>query len=249
MKHSLKKLKKFSLQATDGEKGKVKNFLFDDETWVIRYLEADLGNFFSEKRVLIPREQLGSPIWDEKHFPVHLTVKEIENSPGLDHDMPVSRQYETRLLEHYQVQPYWPEAVAGYAGRESLLGSNYPFSIPRKTGDEEEEATNLRSFSEVNGYYIKATDDHFGHIEDLIIDYDTWQIVFAVVDTKNLTPWSKEVAVPVELLEEISFIDKEVSINLPKEEIKNAPEYDSSKGWTLEYEADVYEFFGSKVRR
>ncbi len=249
MKQSLKRLKKFTLQATDGDKGKVKNFLFDDETWVIRYLEADLGNFFSEKRVLIPRDQLGKPLWDEKHFPVHLTIKEIENSPGLDHDMPVSRQYETQLLAHYQVQPYWPEAVAGYAGRESLLGPDYPFKTPRRTGDENEESTNLRSFSEVSGYYIKASDDQFGHIDDLIIDDNTWQIVFAVIDTKNLTPWSKEVVIPVELLEEISFMDKEVRINLPKEEIKNAPEYDSSKDWSHEHEEEVYSFFRKKVRR
>lgn len=249
MKHSLKKLKKFTLQATDGDKGKVKNFLFDDESWVIRYLEADLGNFFNDKRVLIPREQLGTPVWDEKHFPVRLTIKEIENSPGLEHDLPVSRQYETQLLEHYQVQPYWPEAIAGYAGRESLLGSGYPFSTPRVAGDPHEITTNLRSFSEVTGYYIRATDDQFGHLEDLIIDYDTWQIVFAVIDTKNLSPWSKQVVLPVELLEEISFIDQEIRVNLPKEEIKNAPEYDSSDDWTPDYENNIYSFYSTKIRR
>ncbi len=249
MKHSLKKLKKFTLEATDGEKGKVKNFLFDDQTWVIRYLEVDLGGFFSDKRVLIPREHLGTPLWDDKHFPVRLTIKEIENSPGLEYDMPVSRQYETQLLQHYQIQPYWPEAVAGYAGRESLLGNGYPFSIPRRAGERDEEETNLRSFSEIKGYYIKATDDQFGHIEDLIVDYDTWQILFAVIDTKNLTPWSKEVVLPVELLEEISFIDKEITVNLPKDEIKNAPEYDSSKDWNQEYEGEVYKFFSTKIRR
>ena len=32
MKRSLKELKGYSLQAIDGDKGKVKNFLFDDET-------------------------------------------------------------------------------------------------------------------------------------------------------------------------------------------------------------------------
>jgi hypothetical protein len=249
MKRSLKKLKKFSLEATDGEKGKVKNFLFDDDTWVIRYLEADLGNFFSEKRVLIPRQHLGKPLWDDKHFPVHLTVKEIENSPGLESDMPVSRQYETTLLAHYQVQPYWPEAMAGYVGRESLLGPDYPFKLPRREGEIDEESTHLRSFSEVKGYYIKATDDLFGHIDDLIIDDADWQIVFAVIDTKNLTPWSKEVIVPIELLEEISFPDKEVRIHLPKEEIKNAPAYDPDREWTPDYEAEVYNFYGRKDRR
>jgi len=31
MKRSLKELKNYSIQALDGEKGKVKNFLFDEE--------------------------------------------------------------------------------------------------------------------------------------------------------------------------------------------------------------------------
>lgn len=248
MKRSLKKLKKFSLQATDGDRGKVKNFLFDDDTWVIRYLEADMGNLFNEKRVLIPRHHLGTPLWDDKHFPVHLTIKEIENSPGLEFDLPVSRQYESRLLEHYQVQPYWPEAIAGYTGRESMLGPGYTFRIPKRSGVSDVESTHLRSFSEVSGYYIKAADDQFGHVEDLLIDDTTWQIVFAVIDTKNLTPWSKEVVIPVELLEEISFLNKEVTINLSKEEIKNAPEYDSSDDFTVDYEREVYSFFGRKIR-
>lgn len=249
MKHSLKKLKKFSLQATDGEKGKVKNFLFDDETWVIRYLEADLGNFFNEKRVLIPREHLGVPIWNEKHFPVKLTVQQIENSPGLDFELPVSRQYETQLLEHYQLQPYWPEAIAGYTGRESLLGNGYPFSVPRYPEVEDPQGTHLRSFNEITGYYIKAADDQFGHIEDLIIDDTTWQILFAIIDTKNLSPWSKEVILPIELLEEISFLNKEVTISMRKEDIKNSPEYDSSLDWSDNFEGEVYGFYGSRVRR
>src|SRR5690554_3928901 len=153
MRHSLKKLKNFTLQAKDGDKGKVKNFLFDDETWIIRYIEADLGNFFIEKRVLIPRQQLGTPLWDEKHFPVNLTVQQIKDSPGIETDLPVSRKYESQLLQHYQIQPYWPEAVAGYAGRESLLGTGYPFSTPRRVGVEEIDDTSLRSYSEVSGYY------------------------------------------------------------------------------------------------
>jgi uncharacterized protein YrrD len=248
MKRSLNELKKFSLKAKDGDKGKIKNFLFDEDTWVIRYLEVEIGSFFKEKRVLIPLHNVGTPVWDEKHFPVNLTVEEIKNSPGLEHDMPVSRQYETRLLQHYQVQPYWPEAVAGYAGRASLIGPEYPFKTPQ-AGEKVEETTSLRSFSEVNGYYIKATDDQFGHIEDLIIDDTNWQILFVVIDTKNLTPWSKEVLLPIELLEQISFIDKEVTINLPKEEIKNAPEYKSSDDLNPEHESAVYDFYGRKVRK
>ena len=248
MKHSLNKLKNFSLHATDGEKGKVKNFLFDDMDWTIRYLEVDYGNFFQDKRVLIPVNQLGAINHDEKYVTVNLSVENIKKSPGLDYELPVSRQYEASLLQYYQVEPYWPEAVAGYAGRESLLAPGYGFRAPRSAG-KTEESTSLRSFSEVSGYYIKAVDDQFGHLEDLIVDGQTWHIIYGVFDTKNLSPWSKEVILPVEAIEEISFLDKEVTIHLPKEEIKNAPEYDADRIHESAYETDVHRFYSSRMRR
>jgi hypothetical protein len=248
MKQSLKKLKNFSLKAIDGEKGKVKNFLFDEKDWTIRYFEADIGNFFSDKRVLIPIHHLGLTDTEDKHFIVNLRVEDIKNSPDLDYDLPVSRQYEASLLQYYQVEPYWPEAVAGYAGRESLLHPGYGFRTPQSAG-RVEETTSLRSFSEVSGYYIKAIDDQFGHLEDLIVDDKTWHILYAVIDTKNLSPWSKEVILPVEAISEISFFDKEVTIPMHKDEIKNAPEYDPDRIIEREYDTGVYQFYSSRIRR
>ena len=103
MYRSLKELNGYSIQAIDGEKGKVKNFLFDEETWVIRYLDIDLGNFFIEKRVLIPREQLGIPEWENRHFPVNLSVKRIEDSPGVmryySNDINVLKNFSDSCLE------------------------------------------------------------------------------------------------------------------------------------------------------
>lgn len=249
MKRSLKELKNYSIQATDGEKGKVKNFLFDEESWVIRYLEADMGNFFSKKKVLIPRMYLGEPQWDKKHFPVDLTVERIKKAPGLEFDLPVSRKYEKELLMHYGLHPYWPVTIGTYPGNESMLGYGYPFNIPRKPIDEESVSTSLRSFNEVRGYFIHATDDQFGHIEDLIIDDDNWQILYVIVDTKNLVPFSKKVMLPIELIEEISYLNKEAKINLPKEDIKDAPEYNPALAVNAEYEQVLYDFFGRKIMK
>jgi hypothetical protein len=55
MKRSLKELIGYTIQATDGEKGKVYDILFDDETWIIRYVEADLGN------LIFPKKSFNSP--------------------------------------------------------------------------------------------------------------------------------------------------------------------------------------------
>ncbi|MGC9343850.1 MAG: PRC-barrel domain-containing protein, partial [Bacteroidales bacterium] len=83
MKRSLNNLIKYSIKSKDGSDGKVKDFLFDDESWIVRYLEADLGKLFSSKRVLIPRVFLGDPNWDEKEFPIELSEELIKEGPDI----------------------------------------------------------------------------------------------------------------------------------------------------------------------
>ncbi len=246
MKYSLKDLKGYSLQATDGEKGKIKNFLFDDETWTIRYVEAELGSFLKEKRVLIPKEQLGQP-QENKHFTVKLTIKSIENAPDLGYDLPVSRKHEQELFDYYGLVPYWPANIGMFPGRESMYYPGQIIAPPKKVGKVEENDTHLRSFHEVKGYFIKAADDSFGHVEDLIIDDSDWQILYAIIDTKNLVPWSKQVMLPIELIDEISFFDKEAKINLTKEAIKDAPEYNPEDSISAEYEKVLKDFYGRKM--
>jgi len=247
MKRSVKELLGYTIQAIDGEKGRVKNFLFDDETWIIRYVEADLGSFFSKKRVLIPQKHLAKPQWEEKHFPVELTIKRIENAPDIGQHLPVSRKYEQELFDYYGLIPYWPVNMATYTGKESMYYPGHIISPPKKVIEKDDIDSNLRSFKEIRGYFIKATDDSFGHIEDLIIDDSDWQILYVIVDTKNLVPWSKQVMLPIELIDEIRFLDKEAKINLPKEAIKNAPEYTPANSINAEYEKVLKDFYGRKI--
>jgi sporulation protein YlmC with PRC-barrel domain len=243
MKRSLKELRGYTLQAIDGEKGKVNNFLFDDETWKIRYLEADLGGFFSDKRVLIPRNVLGKPLWTEKHFPVELTVEKIENSPDLEFDLPVSRKYERILSEHYELHPYWPASMVPYAGVHSMFNPDTPLTPPRKRIEEETIDTSLRSFNEIRGYIIHADDERFGHIEDIVIDDENWQILYVIIDTKNFVPWSKIVMLPIELIDEISYKEHEARINLSKEIITGAPEYVHEVAFESQFEKDLIDYY------
>ena len=47
----------YHIEATDGGIGHVKDFIIDDETWAIRYLEVDTRNWWPGKKVLV------SPQW------------------------------------------------------------------------------------------------------------------------------------------------------------------------------------------
>ncbi len=53
MKRNINSLTGYSLKATNGEIGEVKEFYFDDESWTIRYLIVKTGSWLSGREVLL----------------------------------------------------------------------------------------------------------------------------------------------------------------------------------------------------
>jgi hypothetical protein len=246
MKRSLKNMTGYSIEAVDGPKGKVKDFLFDEESWGIRYLDADYGNLFQNKRVLIPSVFLKKPDWDRELIPIQLSKKEIEDCPPLEERKPVSREYEKELSKHYKIEHYWPYY---YAPTGAVYFPPRPLSPPLKIIDEKDIDTNLRSFHEVKGYHIKATDDKMGHVHDLIVDDEDLQIVYVIVDTSNWLPWSKKVLLAIDWLEDISYVDREVTIGLATDTMEEAPEFDLDRLHNQDYEKELYEFYHKSLVR
>ncbi|MBS0010305.1 MAG: PRC-barrel domain-containing protein [Bacteroidales bacterium] len=242
MKRSLKNLTDYTVHSNDGMKGKVKDFLFDDEGWIIRYLETDFGSHIKGKRVLIPAVFLNNPDWENKVLPVNLKKENIEACPGPDEASPVSREYEKQIYSFYNIEYYWPFLYTPPAG----TGVSYPprpVKTPARIADEENLDTSLRSFREVKGYYINASDGRIGHVNDIIIDDDDWQLVYLIIDTKNWVPWSREVILSVDILDEIDFIRSEVSVALTKDNIKEAPEFDPGHPIDMDYEKALNKYY------
>jgi hypothetical protein len=107
MQNKAKALKGYKLHSLDGEIGRVKEFYFDDRHWTIRYLVADTGNWLAGRQVLISPYALGAVSSEEQHVVVDLTKKQIEDSPSLNSDKPVSRQFEEAYYGHYGWPMYW----------------------------------------------------------------------------------------------------------------------------------------------
>ncbi len=244
MLRSVKSLKGYKIGATDGELGKVDTFLFHDFSWIVRYLVADTGNWLPGRRVLISPASIEQPVADVRMLPVNLTKDQVENSPDLGVDEPISRQAEQELHEYYDWTPYWIGT-----------GINAPAMEPsavEPTKEEKEEAAvaakqkadlTLRSTQEVVGYRIHATDGDMGHAEDLILDDETWNIRYLVVDTRNWLP-GRSVLISTEWIEKIDWAESKVWIDLPKEQIKDSPSYDPSAPVNQEYETRLYDFYG-----
>ncbi len=236
MLRSIKELHGYNILATDGEIGHTHTFYFDDLAWIVRYLVVDTGTWLPGRRVLIAPLALGQPDWITHVMPVNLTRDQVENSPPIDLDLPVSRQMEERLHEYYGWPPYWHSGTAALAAAKAAREGQKP-----PPGDP-----HLRSTREVIGYHIQATDGEIGHVEDFVGDVQDWTLRYMVVDTRNWLPGRKVLVAPT-WIERVNWAQEKVHVDLGRETIKNSPEYDPSAPINREYEAQLYDYYGRPV--
>jgi sporulation protein YlmC with PRC-barrel domain len=230
-----KTLKGYKLQGLDGEIGKVKEFYFDDHHWTIRYLVAETGNWLVDRQVLISPYALVALNKEEQYIAIDLTKKQIEDSPSLNSDKPVSRQFEEAYYGYYGWQIYW--------GGSNIWGP-YPYirrDKIRKDSDQKKKSWDhhLRSTQEVNSYNIQATDGEIGHVEDFVIDDETWAIRYLIIDTRNWWP-GKKVLVSTQWIDRVIWSELGVFINLSRETIKQSPEYTDESLLTRDYEIGLH---------
>jgi len=232
-------LKGYKLHSLDGEIGEIKEFYFDDHHWTIRYLVADTGNWLIDRQVLISPYALLTVDKKGQYINIDLSKKQIEDSPSLDSDKPVSRQFEESYYSYYGWPMYW--------GGPYLWG-NYPeIMLDRKNWKEVNNSKNawdshLRSTHDVIGHHIQATDGELGHVEDFIIDDRTWAIRYLVVNTRNWWP-GKRVLISPQWIDRISWTDSKVFVNLLRERIQQAPAYLEDSLPSREYESKLHEHY------
>lgn len=238
-----KTLRGYSLQNIDGETiGKVKEFHFDDRYWTVRYLVANTGPRLTGRQVLISPQALIAVNHDHKNIVTDLTKKQIESSPVVATDKPVSRQREEELQSHYGWWPYW--SMGPYAG----LGHPVPDSLSERaqagtrveakpTGDP-----TLRSMQHVRGYRIQVADGEIGHVEDFLIDDATWAIRYLLVATRNWWPGKKVLVSPL-WIERVSWSESKVFVNLSLDAIRQSPEYTEAALLTRDYETRLHRHY------
>lgn len=227
MLRSAQELGGYAIQAVDGEIGNVDGFLFDDLTWTIRYLVADTGGWLLNQLVLLSTTSLGQPEWEEHVFPVVLTREQVESSPPVAVDRPVSRQMEEELAGYYGWPPYWTGVEASDAEKEYLVKRD----------------PHLRSTREVEGYHIRATDGEIGHVEDFVIEDLSWALRYLVINTRNLLP-GKSVLIAPTWVRRVSWATGEIHVDLAQEAIRNSPEFNSAAPVNRAYELRLYDYYG-----
>ncbi len=242
MLQGAKDIKNYAVHAVDGDVGGVGGFYFDDESWSVRYLVAKAGGLLLNRQVLIAPGFLERADPETMILHTNLTKEQVENSPGIEADRPVAAQQELDYYVYYAATPYWGsgwETPAFYPGAPETAWQDG--EGPPST--EERGDPHLRSTEEITGYHIEAADGEIGHVEDFVIDDEAWAIRYVAVDTRNWLP-AKKVLVSPHWISRISWAGGEVRVDLCRDEIKTAPEWNPNTPIDREYETELHTHYG-----
>lgn len=227
MLRSMKDMEGYQIGATDGSIGKVVDYYFDDEAWVIRYVVVALGMELPHRKVLVSPISINQVDWSGKILPVALTRDQVLGSPDIDTDQPVSRQQEVGYLGYFGYGAYWGGGGLWGAGLypDVLQAGRQVQARTFTAAEPHREHPHLRSGNTVCRYYVHAKDGDIGHVEGVLIDERTWAIRYLMVNTSNW--WlGHQVLIAPHWITEIDWRENLLSVGLTRTEVRLAPHYD-----------------------
>ena len=242
-------LKNYRVEASDGGLGTVSDFLFEDTSWVIRWLVVDTGNWLSGRKVLLPLSALGQPDPSPRQFPIKLTKQQVKDSPDIDTDRPVSRQHENHVYSYYGWDPYWDAGFfppVGAMATPFVAPQTFSGQKPRDSAGADarpEGDPHLRSIGEVTGYHVHASDGEIGHVEDFLVDDAEWRIRYIEVDTSNWW-FGKKVLIAPRLVRQINWAERLIDLDVDRQKVEGSPRYDPSMTVDGAYEAQFQNYYG-----
>lgn len=223
---NLDTLRGYSVRATDDTLGRVRDVLFDDQTFQVRYVTVDTGPWLFGRTVLLVPSVIGQPDAERRELAVRLSREQVKNSPPIEAGKPVERRLEEELHAHYGWDPYWAGAGAlgvPAIGPELLAAElNVPRGATLAPGDP-----HLRSGRAIEGYGVAAADGDLGSVDSFLIDLKAWRVRYLVVDTGNWLP-GRKVLVALGWVRDFDWSNCHVAVALPRERIAQSPEYDAA---------------------
>ena len=94
MLRTSQELLRYGVEGRDGPLGSVDDFLVDDRSWAIRHIVVETGDFLSHHEVLIDPGAVDRLKFPEEMLTISMSKQAVEESPGIETSLPVSRQGE-----------------------------------------------------------------------------------------------------------------------------------------------------------
>ena len=242
-------LKGYAIDASDGRIGTVSDFLFDDRTWKMRWLVADVGTWWTGHKVLIHPSAIDGVDHELRQLGLSLTKERIKGSPDAREDEPVSRQVEYNLHSYYGWDPMWADNGYFGAGAMALPLMSPPLFGGFVAGEAagvgpgtDEGDPHLRSVVAVTGCHLQASDGAIGHLENFMVDDATWTIDYLIVDTRNWWP-GKHVLLSPHAVKDINYLDGKIRLNVSRDQVKGSPPWDPVTAIERAYQRRLHSYY------
>ncbi|MDQ8199055.1 hypothetical protein QEH56_12885 [Pelagicoccus enzymogenes] len=243
----MKDLFGYSVVAPDGKAGKLKDLLFGDRHWRVRYLDVETRfgfnlnlRYLSEEtkeedkvtRRLIPTAELGVPKLglDRKEIPTKLSVEEVNKCEGFGSHLSAEEKYEMEFRRFFRHAIYDERPLFGSLG---YAGYMPPVTAYDHTEEEirnhldrmgEIAGEHLHSVKAVIGYHVVGKKETLGIVGDLILDVENWKVAYLVLDTRHGIP-SRKYLVDMTSVKRLDWSSSSMETELNSEDLMSMRRY------------------------
>lgn len=222
MLRSAQELQNYTVAGKYGKAGTVADFYFDDGEWAVRNLIIHVADRPLGHWMITSTEVITSIRAEAELILSDLTAEEMGLRGNSDTAKLMSKQDRTPPVSYYQWASYW-DRLTGAIGPDPDAVNAMVAGAPQRE-EKSPIDPNLRRVQEVIGYRIQARDGAIGHVKDFILEDETWDIIYLVVDTKNWLP-GKQVLLAPAWAHWIGSDASKVKVDLQRDTIKESPEF------------------------
>lgn len=196
-----------ALVTGDNQRLKVRDLLFDDRTWQVRYFVIGTGRLLNYREVLLLPDQISDAVWSQDTLHTQLPLAELRQAPGLLSNPPVAKQGELEAARIIAWEAYW----TGIFDRQSAVGDPH-----------------LRNVRAVTGHQVRGLDSEVGTVHNFVIDEQEWTIRYLVVRLGK-GRHNRKVLIDPHLVDEISWQQHSVWIRLAKEAVEKCETFAANR--------------------
>ena len=219
----------------DGRIGTVKDFLFVDDRWRVRWLVVDTGAWLPGRKVLIHPSAIAEIDTAMEEITTPLTKRQVEGSPDVRDHQTLSRDMETRLLAHYGWDDDWGASLFAPTSQD-------PPAAPGAVGSSVEDP-HLRSFEAFRRCRLRATDGEIGSVKNLLVDRAGWNIRYLIVATGSWL-FGKEVLLAPYAVAATDWLNDEILLNVTRAQVENSPPWEPVEFINEVYGRRLHQHYG-----
>jgi hypothetical protein len=216
---SVGQLQSFTIRDTDDEIGKIRDAYFDDLSWKVLFLVVETGPWLVGRFVLIAPTVLGDLDIENRAFLTSVSRSVVDNGPSLEAHKPVSRQHAVDVAKYWD-RPFFAPGDPRFDLGEAL--NPEPTQGTSGAIDATHDDPHLRAAGDMRGHHVQTPDGPCGHIEDWLVDLDSWTVREAVINTTNWWP-GESVRIPCTEITRIDWDNKAIHVRLGREAIERHP--------------------------